>query len=113
MNYLATAGAGGSAGILGMLLPFVFMIGIFYLLIFLPENKRKKKYSSMISALKVNDEVITKGGIIGRIVNIQDDFVIVESGPDRMRIKLDKNGVLNIINKEETAEESKEKSKEK
>lgn len=91
-------------GALGLILPFILMIGVFYLMVFLPENKRKKKYSAMIGSLKVNDEIVTKGGIIGKIVNIQDNFVIVESGPDRMRIKLDKNGVLNAIAKEETVE---------
>lgn len=82
------------------ILPFVAMIGIFYLIVIIPENKRKKKYSSMLSSLKVNEEILTKGGIIGKIVNIQDDFVIMETGPDRARLKIDKNGILNIIVKE-------------
>lgn len=83
---------------LGVLLPFIIMIGMFYLLVFLPENKRKKKYSEMLNGLKVNDEVMTKGGIIGKLVNIQDKFVILETGPDRMRIKFDKNGISHVLN---------------
>lgn len=80
------------------LLPFILMIALFYLFIFVPENKRKKKYSSMISNLKVNDEVMTRGGIIGKIINIQDNYIILETGPDRVRIKLDKNGISNVLN---------------
>lgn len=94
---------------LATLIPFIIMIGLFYLIIFLPENKRKKKYNNMISSLKVNDEVLTKGGVIGKIVNIQDKFIIVQSGPDKTRLKFDKNGVLNIIslNTEEVKVEEK------
>jgi preprotein translocase subunit YajC len=80
------------------LLPFILMIGLFYLFIFLPESKRKKKYSSLINNLKVNDEVMTRGGIIGKLTNIQDKHVILETGPDRMRIKLDKNGISHVLN---------------
>lgn len=86
---------------------FVLMIGLFYLFIFVPENKRKKKYGSMLSNLKVNDNIMTRGGILGKIVNIQDKFVILETGPDKMRIKLDKNGISHVL--ADTVEENKEK----
>lgn len=76
---------------------FVAFIALFYLMIFVPENKRKKKYNALISSLKVNDDIITKGGIIGKIVNVQDDFIIFQTGPDRVRIKLSKNGVANVL----------------
>ena len=86
--------------------PFILMIGLFYLFIFVPENKRKKKYSSMINSLKVNDEVMTRGGILGKLTNIQDKHVILETGPDKMRVKLDKSGISHVLNA--TVEESKE-----
>lgn len=79
------------------LLPLLLIVVIFYLLIFLPESKRKKKYNSMLSALKVNDEVMTKGGIVGKVVNIQERNVTLQTGPDRVRIKLDKTGILNVL----------------
>lgn len=47
----------------------------------------------MLKALKVNDEVVTRGGIMGKIVNLQEDFVILESGPDRTRVKISKQGI--------------------
>jgi preprotein translocase subunit YajC len=96
------------------LLSFVVMIGLFYVIIFVPESRRKKKYNAMISALKVNDEVVTKGGVIGKIVNIQDKFIILQSGPDKTRLKVDKYGVLSVFveSKEEVKkEEAKEEEK--
>jgi len=77
--------------------PIILMLGVFYLIVFVPESKRKKKYASMLASIKVNDEIVTRGGIMGKITNIQDDFVIVQSGPDRARFKLSKSGILNVL----------------
>ncbi len=82
-------------------LPIILMLVVFYLVLIIPEKKRKKKYDEMLSGLKINDEIITRGGIIGRLINIQEDYVIVESGPDRARFKLTKQGISNVIEKTE------------
>lgn len=82
--------------------PIIAMLVFFYLAILIPEGKRKKKYKSMLDNLKVNDEVMTKGGIIGKIINIQERAIIVQTGPDKVRIKLDKTGVLNLLYEVET-----------
>ena len=79
------------------LLPIILMLAVFYLVVFIPENKRKKKYAALLNNLKVNDELMTKGGIMGKIINIQDDYIILESGPDRTRIKLSKSGIGTVI----------------
>ncbi len=81
--------------------PIIIMLVLFYLLIFVPENKRRKKYGQMLSDLKVNDEIITRGGIIGKIVNIQDNYIILQTGPDRAKIKFDKSGISGIYSKAE------------
>ncbi|MBU3180779.1 preprotein translocase subunit YajC [Clostridium psychrophilum] len=83
---------------IGTLLPLILMLAVFYLVIFIPENKRKKKYAALLSNLKINDEVMTKGGMMGKIINIQDEYIILESGPDRTRIKLAKSGIGSAIN---------------
>jgi preprotein translocase subunit YajC len=80
------------------LISMVLILGVFYLVIFIPENKRKKKYAALLSNLKVNDEIMTKGGIMGKIINVQDEYIILESGPDRARIKLAKSGIGTVIN---------------
>jgi preprotein translocase subunit YajC len=98
---------------LGSFLPILLMIAMFYLIIFVPENKRKKKYSAMLTGLKVNDEIMSRGGIIGKIVNIQDNFVIMQTGPDKMRIKIDKNGISQVLNAEDVNETEKIESTEK
>lgn len=75
------------------------IMGLFFLIIFLPERKRKKKYGDMMSSLRVNDEILTRGGIIGKVINIQDKFVIIQTGPDQTKIKIIKAAVEKIMNK--------------
>ncbi|MCI1944296.1 preprotein translocase subunit YajC [Clostridium luticellarii] len=90
------------------LAPWIVIIAFFYLLVFLPESRRRKKYNTMLSNLKVNDQVITKGGIIGKIINIRENesFITIQTGPDRIKIKLDKTGVLNVLSENKTSEDS-------
>ena len=76
----------------------VVVLGLFYMMIFLPERKRKKKFSELMQNIKVNDEVVTTGGIMGRIINIQNDYVIIQSGPDKARIKILKAAITRVVN---------------
>lgn len=73
--------------------PMILIFVVFYFMLILPEKKRKKQYQEMLTSLKVNDEVLTRGGIMGKIVHLQEEFVILESGPDRTKIKVSKQGI--------------------
>lgn len=95
----------GKNALVGGALPIVFFVLIMYLMIFLPESKRKKKFNSMIGSLKINDEIVTRGGIVGKIVIIQDENIIIQSGPDRIRLKVNKNAVSGVYNKKEETTE--------
>ncbi|MBN1034778.1 preprotein translocase subunit YajC [Clostridium botulinum] len=80
-------------------LPFLVVFVIFYFLLILPEKKRKKQYGNMISELKVKDEIMTRGGIIGTIVKIDDENVVIETSTAKTRIKLAKSGISYKTNK--------------
>ncbi len=73
--------------------PIIILFVIFYFILIVPEKKRKKKYEAMISELKINDEVVTRGGIIGKICHIDEDSVTIESSPAKTKLKIDKNGI--------------------
>lgn len=83
-----------------IVLPFLGMFLLMYLLLILPEKKRNKKYKEMISELEKNDEIVTKGGIIGKIVIIEDDSIIIETTQEKTRIKITKTAVGTKLNKE-------------
>ena len=75
------------------ILPLVLVFVIFYFFLIIPEKKRKKKYNGMIDELKVNDEVVTKGGIIGKITHIDEKTISLETSPAKTKIKLEKTGI--------------------
>ena len=79
----------------------VAMFLMLYFIVFMPEKKRKKNYKALLDSMKVNDEVMTKGGILGKIVNIQDDYIIIQTGPDSVRVKIHKNGIGTVTKKTE------------
>lgn len=94
------------------------MVGIMYFLMIRPENKRKKEAEAMRSAMKVGDEIITIGGITGKVVQVKDDKFVIETGADQVRIEfakwaLSSNETASARAKEEAkkAEEARAKAK--
>ena len=85
------------AALLMQVVPFILVFVIFYFLLILPEKKRKKKYQGMLSELKLNDEVVTRGGIIGKITHIDEKSVTLETSTAKTRIKFDKSGIAQKV----------------
>jgi len=81
------------SALLVQIVPFLFVFVIFYFLLILPEKKRKKKYQAMLEELKVNDEVVTRGGIIGKITHMDEKSITLETSPAKTRIKFDKSAI--------------------
>jgi len=77
------------------LLPFIIIIAIFYFLLIRPENKKKKVVAEMRANLKVGEEVMTLGGVVGRICGIDGDLITIETGEDRVRIQFDRAAISN------------------
>jgi preprotein translocase subunit YajC len=95
----AWAQAGPSAG--GQLAPLLMMvvfIVIFYFLLIRPQQRKAKDHQAMISKLSAGDEVVTSGGILGRIVEIGDTFITLEIA-DNVRIKVQKFQVTSLMPK--------------
>ncbi len=84
----ADAGGNTVVTLLTTLLPIVLMVVIFYFLLIRPEKKRSKKMKDMLDNLQVADEVVTTGGIIGRVLSVKEDTVLIETGSDRTRLRV-------------------------
>ena len=70
------------------LLLLVGFIGIFYFLLWRPQSKRRKEHQQLMSSLSNGDEVVTAGGIVGRITKVEDDFIKVQVASNvEMRIQ--------------------------
>ena len=86
MFYTANAAAGSGS----LLLMMVVMLAVMYFLMIRPENKRKKQAEEMRNSLKKGDQITTIGGIVGKIVQVTDENIIIETSDDRVRMELTK-----------------------
>lgn len=76
-----------SSMLMTLLLPVVLIV-VFYFMLIRPESKRKKAAAKMRSELIVGDEITTIGGIVGKVVQIKDDTITLETGAEKSRVKL-------------------------
>jgi preprotein translocase subunit YajC len=93
MLFFQDAGGGGLIGTLLPFLPFVFIFGIFYFLVILPQKKQKQQLQDLITELKINDEVVTNGGIIGKIKEVRETSFIILSG-EKSFLEVGKSAVV-------------------
>jgi preprotein translocase subunit YajC len=77
----AQAAGGGDPGFIGFL-PIILMFVLLYFLMIRPQMKRSKEQKAMIEALQKGDEVVTAGGIVGRITKLGEQYVTVEVAPN-------------------------------
>ncbi|MGI9336995.1 MAG: preprotein translocase subunit YajC [Gammaproteobacteria bacterium] len=89
------AGAPDGGGAIAQFLPLVLIIVVFYFLLIRPQQKRAKQHREMIGALAVGDEVVTSGGIFGKITAIGDNSITVNIGAGE--IKLQKQAVGGLL----------------
>jgi len=75
-------------GLMSMAVFLVPMALIFYFMILRPEKKRKAQRAQMLNELIVGSEITTTGGIVGRVIQIKDETIILETGTDKTKIKL-------------------------
>ena len=82
----------GAQQIVNLVIPLGFLV-VFYFLLIRPQQKRDKAIKFMRSSLKPGDEVVTIGGIVGKITKVTDDTVTIEVGADKTRITVEKWGI--------------------
>ncbi|MEZ5479749.1 MAG: preprotein translocase subunit YajC [Thiolinea sp.] len=91
----AAAPAGGG---LEMILMMVVFFAIMYFMIIRPQQKRAKEHKAMLESLGKGDEIVTGGGLLGKISNITDNFIEIEVA-DNIRVKVQKQAVATVMPK--------------
>jgi len=89
-----TAATGG----LMSFLPLIVIFAVFYFMLIRPQMKRAKEHKQLVSQLSKGDEVITNGGLLGKITDVSDSFVTLELA-DNLQIKLQRSAVANVMPK--------------
>lgn len=96
--YAQTAAAGGVASNLMSFLPIILMFAVLWFIMIRPQMKRQKEAKAMMEALAKNDEVVTAGGILGRVTKVNEQYVTVEVA-EGTEITVQKNAVTTVLPK--------------
>jgi preprotein translocase subunit YajC len=93
----AAGAAPASSSIMNIALP-VIMIVVFYFLLIRPQQKRAKEHQNMLSKIGAGDEVVTAGGILGKVIEVGDSFLTIEIAAG-VRIQVQKAQVTQLVPK--------------
>ena len=97
-NAYAQAPGGFPGGDLMTFLPMIAIFVVFYFLLIRPQQKRAKETKAMLNALQKGDEVITAGGIVGKIAKLNDQYAAVEIAPD-VEISVQRGAISQLLPK--------------
>ena len=89
----------GGWGTLSGFLPILLIIGVFYVMLIRPQQKRQRELQEMISTLKTGDRVVTTGGIIGTITSVKDTSLLIRSA-DKSILEIARSAVAGIEGEE-------------
>lgn len=94
---MATNGA-DTPSIWTSMLPLIIIFVVFYFLLIRPQTKRQKEHRKLVEALNTGDEVVTGGGVLGRITNVGEQFITVEIA-DGVQIKVQRHTIGAVVPK--------------
>lgn len=86
---------GGNAGAIFMV-QMVLIFAIFYFLLIRPQAKERKRHEQMLAAIKKGDEVVTNGGIIGRVVHVEENRLTLRTG-ENTRVTVDRGRIAQVL----------------
>ena len=94
--FLLEAAASSAAGGYTSIILMVGMLVIFYFVLLRPQKKREKQEKEMRNSIEIGDGVTTIGGIIGRVVSMKDDTLLIESGSDRTKLRINRWAIQSV-----------------
>jgi len=96
MNYVLLTAQEGQGSLVSTIILMVAMVAIFYFLLIRPQKKREKQTAEMRNKIEIGDGVTTVGGVIGRVVSIKDETLLIETGSDRTKIRIQRWAVQEV-----------------
>ncbi len=83
-------GAATGSGQMSYIILMVVMLAAMYFFMIRPQKKRQKQEQEMRNSIEIGDEIVTIGGIIGRVVTVKDDSLVIETGADKLKMKVER-----------------------
>lgn len=94
--YAQAAGGAGAGDFIGMVLPLVLIMGVFYFLLIRPQQKKMKEHQEMLKKVGKGDTVITSGGLIGRVVKVIDDNELQVEIGENVKVRVLRTGISDV-----------------
>jgi preprotein translocase subunit YajC len=101
--FAQSTGASGAAGLSTQLLFPMMILVIFYLLLWRPQQKKMKDHRAMLEALRRGDQVVTSGGIVGKVTKVMEDGMVEVEVAEGVKVKVVKSTIGQVLNKTEPA----------
>ncbi|MCL7465996.1 preprotein translocase subunit YajC [Phaeovulum sp. NW3] len=98
----AAGGAGGAAAF-GQFIPLILIFVIMYFLLIRPQQKKVKEHRAMVEALRRGDQVVTQGGIIGKVTHVREDGELEVEIAQGVKVRVVKSTVVQVLSKTEPA----------
>jgi len=95
--------AGGAAGAFTSFVPLILIFAIMYFLMIRPQQKKLKEHKAMVEALRRGDQVLTQGGIVGKVTKVAEDGIVEVEIADGVKVKVLKNTIAQVMSKTEPA----------
>ena len=92
---------------IGQFLPLILIFAIMYFLLIRPQQKKMKEHKAMVEAVRRGDQVITQGGVIGKVAKVKDDGEILVEIAEGVQVRVIKSTLSTVISKTEPAAEAK------
>jgi preprotein translocase subunit YajC len=107
----AQVGGGPTPPTLVSFLPLALVFVVFYLLLIRPQQQKAKEHRNLLANLKKNDQIITNGGLYGRVLELKEDVVTAEIAPN-VKVQISRPQIASVVSpKSAAAEKEKDKSK--
>ncbi|MCB5409972.1 preprotein translocase subunit YajC [Pseudogemmobacter faecipullorum] len=101
--YAQAAATGGAGSAIASFLPLILIFGIMYFLMIRPQQKKMKEHRALVEGLRRGDQVVTQGGIVGKVVKVQEDGMIEVEIAENVKVKVVKATITTVLNKTEAA----------
>ncbi|RMF38895.1 MAG: preprotein translocase subunit YajC [Alphaproteobacteria bacterium] len=96
----------GGGGLGGLLIPMILIFGIMYFLMIRPQQKKLKEHKAMIEALRRGDQVVTQGGLIGKVARVKDDNEVEVEIAKGVNVRVVRSTISQVLSKTEPAEKA-------
>lgn len=98
--------AGGAAGAFTSFVPLILIFAIMYFLLIRPQQKKVKDHKAMVAALRRGDQIVTQGGVIGKVSKVKDDNEVEVEIADGVKVRVVRATIAQVLNKTEPAEKA-------